>query len=114
MKSKKFIDLYFEGEYSISDLDEYIKGNEIKDNEKTSEELGLTKEEYKLWKEKKNIELEEILKAKKLRIEIINKAKKFFREEIAKSHEKNTLKLKSLKAFNLNPFLDKYKANFLT
>ena len=46
--------------------------------------------------------------------EIIENAKDFFRNEIAPSHVKNTQKLKKLKAFNLNPFLDKYKASFLT
>lgn len=46
--------------------------------------------------------------------DIIEKAKEFFRNEIAKSHIANTKKLKKLKKFNLNPFLDKYKASFLT
>lgn len=46
--------------------------------------------------------------------EIIEKAKDFFRLEIAPSHVANTKKLVKLKEFNLNPFLDKYKANFLT
>jgi hypothetical protein len=46
--------------------------------------------------------------------EIIKKAKDFFREEIVPSHKANTLKLTKLKQFNLNPFLDKYKASFLT
>ncbi|KYD04140.1 PmeII family type II restriction endonuclease [Saccharococcus caldoxylosilyticus] len=46
--------------------------------------------------------------------EIIQKAKDFFKNEIAPSHVKNTKKLKRLKEFNLNPFLDKYKASFLT
>ncbi|MEG1107111.1 MAG: PmeII family type II restriction endonuclease [Eubacterium sp.] len=45
---------------------------------------------------------------------IIKKAGEFFREEIAESHKKNTEKLVDLRNFNLNPFLDKYKANFLT
>ncbi|AOC57939.1 PmeII family type II restriction endonuclease [Bacillus pumilus] len=45
--------------------------------------------------------------------EIIEKAKDFFRNEIAKSHLANTLKLKELKHLSLNPFLDKYRANFL-
>lgn len=45
--------------------------------------------------------------------DIIIKAKVFFRDEIAKSHLERTKKL-SLKEFNLNPFLDKYKANFLS
>lgn len=46
--------------------------------------------------------------------EIIQKAKDFFKEEIVPSHMVNTMKLKKLKQFNLNPFLDKYKASFLT
>ena len=46
--------------------------------------------------------------------QIIKKAKAFFKEDIVPSHKANTLKLKKLKQFNLNPFLDKYKASFLT
>lgn len=46
--------------------------------------------------------------------EIIKKAKDFFRKEIVPSHIANTKKLTKLKQFNLNPFLDKYKASFLT
>lgn len=46
--------------------------------------------------------------------QIIEKAKDFFKKEIAQSHIANTKKLKNLKEFGLNPFLDKYKANFLT
>lgn len=45
---------------------------------------------------------------------IIVKAKDFFTDVIVPSHLKNTLKLVRVKEFNLNPFLDKYKANFLT
>lgn len=45
--------------------------------------------------------------------DIIEKAKDFFRNEIAKSHLANTIKLKELKHLSLNPFLDKYRANFL-
>ncbi|UCZ54992.1 restriction endonuclease [Bacillus shivajii] len=45
---------------------------------------------------------------------IILKFKTFFRNEIAKNHVKNTSKLVKLKNFNLNPFLDMYKARFLT
>ncbi|MBD7962525.1 PmeII family type II restriction endonuclease [Fictibacillus norfolkensis] len=47
-------------------------------------------------------------------VQIIEKAKKFFKDDIVPSHKANTLKLKKLKQFNLNPFLDKYKASFLT
>lgn len=46
--------------------------------------------------------------------EIIENAKVFFRERIAKSHMKNTERLTSLNQFNVNPFLNKYLANFLT
>jgi len=46
--------------------------------------------------------------------ELIEKAKDFFRTEIAPSHIANTEKLVRLKEFNLNPFLNKYKASFLT
>ena len=45
---------------------------------------------------------------------IIEKAKDFFRNEIAKNHARNTAKLVRLKEFNLNPFLASYKAHFLT
>lgn len=46
--------------------------------------------------------------------DIIENAKEFFRERIAKSHMNNTKKLTSLNQFNVNPFLNKYLANFLT
>lgn len=46
--------------------------------------------------------------------ELIDNAKEFFRNEIALSHEKKSKELGSLKKFTLNPFLDKYKATFLT
>jgi len=46
--------------------------------------------------------------------EIIGNFSEFFREEIVQSHIENTVKLVRLKEFNLNPFLDIYKARFLT
>ncbi len=46
--------------------------------------------------------------------QIIAKFKRFFKNEIVKNHIKNTEKLVSLKEFNLNPFLDVYKAVYLT
>lgn len=46
------------------------------------------------------------------RQEIIIKAKTFFKETIAVNHVKNTEKLKDLKQFNVNPFLDRYLANY--
>lgn len=45
---------------------------------------------------------------------IISNFKEFFRNEIATNHVKNTAKLVKLKEFNLNPFLDIYKARFLS
>lgn len=46
--------------------------------------------------------------------EIIDSFRAFFKKEIAQNHVHNTAKLVRLKEFNLNPFLDKYKARFLT
>ncbi|MDD2481613.1 MAG: PmeII family type II restriction endonuclease [Lutispora sp.] len=114
VESKRFVDYYNEGIYSINDIRDYMKASKISEDGSAYEHLGLTKDEYDLWKQNKIVELSDILNAKKFKIEIINKAKRFFREEIAKSHELNTKKLIKLKEFNLNPFLDKYKANFLT
>lgn len=45
--------------------------------------------------------------------DIIIKAQNFFREEIMPSHIRNTEKLRDLRNFQVNPFLDSYKANFL-
>jgi len=46
--------------------------------------------------------------------EILDKAKKWFSETIAKNHIKNTEKLKNPSEFIINPFLTVYLANFLT
>lgn len=46
--------------------------------------------------------------------DIINNFKDFFKREIAQKHINNTAKLVRLKEFNLNPFLDQYKARYLT
>lgn len=43
---------------------------------------------------------------------ILEKAKQFFRDKIVVNHKKQTEKLKHLKEFNSNPFLQKYLANF--
>ena len=48
------------------------------------------------------------------RREILEKAKTFFRERIAKNHFSNTEKACKLKDYTFNPFLSKYLANFLT
>lgn len=58
--------------------------------------------------------LDNIIAARQHKKEILDKWKKFFREQIAAYHRRNTKKLSHLKAFKLNPFLDNYKANFLT
>lgn len=44
---------------------------------------------------------------------LIDNAKDWFRDELAKSHLDNVRKLAKLKEFNVNPFLWKYLANFL-
>lgn len=114
MSKKTFVDLYYDGEKTLDDIEEFISLYTVMEKNNPHELLGLTKEEFDLLNSNNRVELEDILKAKKLRNEIIINAKKFFREEIAASHEANTKKLTKLKEFNLNPFLDKYKANFLT
>ncbi len=43
---------------------------------------------------------------------ILAKAKLFFRTRIVERHQANTKKLAKLKNFTVNPFLDKYLANF--
>jgi len=45
--------------------------------------------------------------------EILNKFKSWFRDSLIESHKKNTLKLKDIKEFNINPFLLYYLANYL-
>lgn len=115
MSEKKFIDAYLDGEVSKYDVTQYEQKWEVNEAiEELYEYLGLTKQEYNIWINNDEEKIVRIVEVKKLHRDIIVKAKKFFREEIAKSHRENTEKLKKLKAFNLNPFLDKYKANFLT
>jgi len=46
------------------------------------------------------------------RKEILQKAKIFFKNNVAANHKKNTEKLTELKEFNINPFTHKYLANF--
>lgn len=45
---------------------------------------------------------------------ILENAKKWFKTTIATNHIKNTQKLQDINEFNVNPFLAKYLANFLT
>jgi len=46
--------------------------------------------------------------------ELISRAKKFFKDVVAKNHLRNTRKLTKLKSFKVNPFLVSYLSNFLT
>ncbi|HFC11524.1 MAG TPA: restriction endonuclease [Anaerolineae bacterium] len=46
--------------------------------------------------------------------QILDRAKLWFCEKIAEKHVKNTRKLGNPKAFNINPFLVNYLANYLT
>ena len=45
--------------------------------------------------------------------EILSKFKIWFKDGLIESHKANTLKLTSLDAFNINPFLLYYLSNFL-
>jgi len=85
----------------------------IRENHDHYDALGLTESEYELYENLGEEALDTILAARIHKSEIIEKWKIFFRKEIAENHRKNTLKLSNLKEFNLNPFLDNYKANFL-
>lgn len=110
MSDKMPIELYMEGYISKSD---FITLLETVNEDSPYNTLGLSQDEYALYKRIGNIAIDDIIKARQQKAQIIDKAKVFFREEIAQSHIENTKKLK-LSSFNLNPFLDKYKANFLT
>lgn len=44
---------------------------------------------------------------------ILEKAKSWFNESIAKNHISNTMKLSDINRFNVNPFLLTYLSNFL-
>lgn len=107
MSKKTPIELYMYGDISKSDLLSLIS------DVSPYNALGLTEDEYALYQKTGKLAIDDIVKARLLKAQIIDKAKIFFREEIAKSHIQNIKKL-SLKSFNLNPFLDKYKANILT
>lgn len=111
MSNKKPFDLFLAGEIKIEEFDDLVKNVH---RNSTYQTLGLTKQEYELFKRLGTHAIDDIKKARKQKKDIIEKAKIFFKNEIAESHRLNTEKLKHLKEFNLNPFLDKYKANFLT
>ena len=107
MSKKTPKELIIYGDISKSDLLELISDISPYNT------LGLTEDEYALYQRIGELAIDDIVKARMLKAQIIDKAKIFFREEIAKSHIQNIEKL-TLKSFNLNPFLDKYKANILS
>lgn len=107
---KSPIDLYINEEITMDEFARQASNMTMA----SSSSLGLTPDEYELYEKLGIHAINDIVKARILKSEIIEKAKTFFKEEIAESHKQNTEKLKNLKEFNLNPFLDKYKANFLT
>ncbi len=111
MAKDKLIDLLVEGAINVDDF--YNLANATHENSGYNI-LGLSSDEYELFCELGKESLEDIKKAHVEKNRIIEKAKAFFKEEIAENHRKNTEKLKDIRKFNLNPFLDKYKANFLT
>lgn len=107
---KTYFEMYAAGEISYA---EFKKKSQSICESNPYNSLGLTSSEFALYQRLGESALEEIISARAHKKEIMQKWKRFFREEIAEHHINNTLKLKHLKAFNLNPFLDKYKANFL-
>lgn len=108
--SKTSLEKYMNNEISFSDF--VTQANLVLENSNYNT-LGLNESEYALFQRLGKDALDDIIAARKHKADIITKWKKFFRDEIAENHRKNTLKLKHLNVFNLNPFLDNYKANFL-
>lgn len=106
---------YFEqliaNEISVSEFTDYAKM--VFNDSNDYSELGLNEQEIELFKKLGADAIDDIISARKRKIEIISKWKTFFRETIAENHRINTLKLSNINEFNLNPFLDNYKANFL-
>lgn len=109
--STTFFNKYINNEISYAEF--YEHAALIREESDAYNVLGLSAAEFELYKRLGKDALDDILSARKQKAKIIQKWKKFFREEIAENHRKNTLKLEHIKEFNLNPFLDNYKANFL-
>lgn len=104
------LEKYINCEITMEELTE--KFMMVNDNNEY-ELFGLSDAEIELTKKLGIEALDDIIEARKQKKVIIEKWKLFFKNEIAENHRKNTLKLSKLKQFNLNPFLDLYKANFL-
>lgn len=107
---KTYFEKYIAGEISYSEFKK--QAQQIKENSNYNI-LGLTASEFELYERLGEAALDDIISARIHKKEIMQNWKSFFRKEIAERHKKNTLKLSHLKEFNLNPFLDNYKANFL-
>jgi hypothetical protein len=106
-----YFDKYMNNEISYDEFNEQT--SQICEDSDHFNMLGLSLSEFAVYKRLGKDGLDHIIAARNHKAEIIQKWKKFFRDEIAENHRKNTLKLAHLKEFNLNPFLDNYKANFL-
>lgn len=107
---KTSLEQYMNNEISFSDFE--AQANLVLENSNYNT-LGLNESEFALFQRLGKDALDEIIATRRHKAEIILKWKKLFRDEIAENHKRNTLKLKHLNSFNLNPFLDNYKANFL-
>lgn len=103
-------DRYINNELSFDDL---MQQASLVREDSDYNTLGLSPSELDILKRLGNDAMDDIMEARQHKAEIIQKWKDFFRNEIAENHRKNTLKLEHVKEFNLNPFLDNYKANFL-
>lgn len=101
---------YLNKELSFDNLMHQV--NSVRE-ERDSIALGLSLSELDILKRLGQGAMDQIMEARQHKAEIIQKWKDFFRTEIAENHRRNTVKLKHLKEFNQNPFLDNYKANFL-
>lgn len=93
--------------------DEFVQHINISRESGNYSSLGLSPSEFELFERLGNDALDEIIAARQHKSQIMERWKNFFRNEIAANHTRNTKKLAHLKEFNLNPFLDTYRANFL-
>jgi len=107
---KTIFEQYLEEEINYVEFEKQL--DLVRENNNYSS-LGLTDAELTLLQRLGKDALDDIIDARRQKETIIQKWKTFFKEEIAENHKKNTLKLKHIKEFTLNPFLDNYKANFL-
>ena len=87
MSKEKPFDLYLSGKLSIK---EFHKLADIVKEDSSDNILGLTKEEFLLYRRLGSNAIEGIKKARQQKKDIIEKAKNFFRDEIAESHRKNS------------------------